>query len=65
MILEPKFVDYGSIHSTSSDVPQQQHNPQYNTVTKITAAKTVVVPVVDDDDNPNTSNETKMVQGKR
>lgn len=62
MILEPKFVDYGSIHSTPSDVSQQQHNTQYNNVTKVTTV--VVSPEVDDDDNPNTSSETKMVQGK-
>lgn len=63
MILEPKFVDYGSIHSTSSDVPQPQHNTQYNIVTKVNPSS-VVLPLIDDEDNPNTSTKTKMVQGK-
>lgn len=61
MILEPKFVqDYGSIHSTSSDGPQQ-HNTQYNPVNKLNSRS---VTLIDDEEAPNTSNITKMVQSK-
>lgn len=65
MILEPKFVDYGSIHSTSSEVPQQ-HNEQYNLHgTKVNShPRAVVLPLTDDKNTPNTSTKTKMEQGK-
>lgn len=66
MILEPKFVDYGSIHSTSPDVPQQhqnEHNTQCNSVSKVNPSS-VVLPLIDDEDTPNTSTKAKMVQGR-
>lgn len=63
MILEPKFVDYGSIHSTASDAAQQQHNTLYNSVTKVNPRQ-VVLPLRGDEDTPNTSTMTKMEQGK-
>ncbi|KAG5885436.1 hypothetical protein JTB14_020772 [Gonioctena quinquepunctata] len=55
MILEPKFVDYGSIHPTSSDLPQLQHGV-------LNSRSVTLLPPVDDEP-PNTSNGSKMTQG--
>nr|XP_023025959.1 phosphatidylcholine:ceramide cholinephosphotransferase 2-like [Leptinotarsa decemlineata] len=55
MILEPKFVDYGSIHPTSADLPQLQHG-------MLSSRSATLLPHADDE-LPNTSKENKMTQG--
>lgn len=61
MVLEPKFVDYGSIHPTT-DVPQlQQHNSSH---ALLSPRSVLSLPPLDDEEPPpNTSNGTKMTQG--
>ncbi|XP_049819349.1 phosphatidylcholine:ceramide cholinephosphotransferase 2 isoform X3 [Aethina tumida] len=55
MVLEPKFVDYGSIHP-KADAPQlQQH--------ALLSPRCVSIPPLDDEEPPNTSTRTKMTQG--
>lgn len=62
MVLEPKFVDYGSIHATA-DVPQlQQHNSSHALLSPRSVHS---VPPGDDEDSPNTSKSAKMTQGKK
>lgn len=61
MVLEPKFVDYGSIHPTA-DVPQlQQHNSSHALLSPRSVHSEVPV---DDEELPNTSKGAKMTQGK-
>lgn len=63
MVLEPKFVDYGSIHPTA-DVPQlQQHNSSH----ALLSPRSVHSAAPADDEEtepPNTSKGTKMTQGE-
>lgn len=54
MVLEPKFTDYGSIHS--SEVPQQH-------ITHNLLSPRSVLSTLDEDEVPNTSKSTKMTQG--
>ncbi|XP_060519262.1 phosphatidylcholine:ceramide cholinephosphotransferase 2-like isoform X2 [Cylas formicarius] len=55
MVLEPKFVDYGSIHPTTDS--HHQHNG-------ILSPRSTLLPPLDDEDaTPNTSNTNKMTQG--
>lgn len=61
MVLEPKFVDYGSIHPTA-DVPQlQQHNSSHALLSP--RSNHAVVPA-DEEEPPNTSRGAKMTQGE-
>ncbi|XP_068917852.1 phosphatidylcholine:ceramide cholinephosphotransferase 2-like isoform X4 [Tenebrio molitor] len=60
MVLEPKFVDYGSIHPTA-DVPQlQQHNSSH---ALLSPRSVLSLPPLDDEEPPNTSKGTNMTQG--
>lgn len=60
MVLEPKFVDYGSIHSTA-DVPQlQQHNSSHALLSPRSVHSETPA---DDEELPNTSRGAKMTQG--
>ncbi|XP_018567811.1 phosphatidylcholine:ceramide cholinephosphotransferase 2 isoform X1 [Anoplophora glabripennis] len=63
MVLEPKFVDYGSIHPTA-DVPHQ-HFQQHNSSHALLSPRPVSLslPPLEDEESPNTSNEGKMTQG--
>ncbi|XP_030758093.1 phosphatidylcholine:ceramide cholinephosphotransferase 2-like [Sitophilus oryzae] len=59
MVLEPKFVDYGSIHPTSDG-----HNthPAHHGASLV--GRSALLPPLDDADaTPNTSNGAKMTQG--
>lgn len=61
MVLEPKFVDYGSIHPTA-DVPQlQQHNSSH---ALLSPRSVLSLPPLDDEEPPNTSKGTNMTQGR-
>lgn len=61
MVLEPKFVDYGSIHPTA-DVPQlQQHNSSHALLSPRSVHS---VAPADDEEPPNTSKVVKMTQGE-
>uniref|UniRef100_V5GVX7 Uncharacterized protein n=1 Tax=Anoplophora glabripennis TaxID=217634 RepID=V5GVX7_ANOGL len=64
MVLEPKFVDYGSIHPTA-DVPHQ-HFQQHNSSHALLSPRPVSLslPPLEDEESPNTSNEGKMTQGE-
>lgn len=55
MVLEPKFTDYGSIHS--AEVPQQLNNSH------ALISPRSVLSTLDEDEVPNTSKNTKMTQG--
>lgn len=62
MVLEPKFVDYGSIHPTA-DVPQlQQHNSSHALLSPRSVHS---VAPTDDEEAPNTSKGVKMTQGEQ
>lgn len=57
MVLEPKFVDYGSFHPTA-DVPQlQQHNSSRALLSPHTTPANA-------EEKPNTSQGAKMTQGE-
>ncbi|CAH1108387.1 unnamed protein product [Psylliodes chrysocephalus] len=58
MILEPKFVDYGSIHPTSTDVSHQVQQHSHGVLSPRTST---LLPI--DDEPANTSHESKMTQG--
>ncbi|KAF7283024.1 hypothetical protein GWI33_001581 [Rhynchophorus ferrugineus] len=59
MVLEPKFVDYGSIHSTSDGHTHSAHHHGGNL-----GGRSALLPPLDDEDAaPNTSNGAKMTQG--
>ncbi|KAJ8919917.1 hypothetical protein NQ315_006446 [Exocentrus adspersus] len=60
MVLEPKFVDYGSIHPTA-DVPHQQLNSSHALLSPRSVS--LSLPPLEDEELPNTSNEAKMTQG--
>ncbi|XP_057667125.1 phosphatidylcholine:ceramide cholinephosphotransferase 2-like isoform X2 [Diorhabda carinulata] len=60
MILEPKFVDYGSIHPTSADVSNNQAQ-QHNSHGVLNTRSSTLLPI--NDEPANTSNENKMTQG--
>lgn len=57
MVLDSKFTDYGSIHS--SEVPAQL-NISHNLLSPRS-----VLSNLDEDELPNTSNSTKMTQGNK
>lgn len=61
MVLEPKFIDYGSIHP-KADVPQliQQQNSSH----ALLSPRSVSLTPLDDEESPNTSSKgTNMSQG--
>ncbi|XP_066260359.1 phosphatidylcholine:ceramide cholinephosphotransferase 2-like isoform X2 [Euwallacea similis] len=56
MVLEPKFVDYGSIHPTPDGHPHGHHG--------VNGPRSSLLPPLDDEDAAaNTSSGTKMTQG--
>lgn len=61
MVLEPKFADYGTIHSVA-EVPEiQQHNSSH---ALLSPRSVLSLPPLEDEDTPNTSKGTKsMTQG--
>lgn len=61
MVLEPKFVDYGSIHPTT-DVPQlQQHNSSHALLSPRSVHS--LPPLDDEETSTSTSKGTNMTQG--
>lgn len=61
MVLEPKFADYGTIHSMG-DAPQPNLH-QHNSSHALLSPHSVLSPL-DDEESPHTSKGPAMTQGK-